>query len=346
MIPSSSHAALLLLVVSFCALGSWANTFKATGSRWRFEWYSLDFSIGALLVGIVAAYTLGTIGGELSFSDRMLVAGYTKQAWELAGGVFFNVGNMLLLAAVSLLGLAAAFPLSIATALIVAALVNIRGHHSWLLAAGALVMLLAVYSIRKAFGALYQAIAIKPGTEVKTDARFRSKTPAQRGRRGMWIAILSGVPFGLVYGMISSSMQGDFGVGPYAGLLLFASGMVISTLFLNIFFLNVAITGPMSSHRPYRSGTMKQHLLGLLGGIIWAVGMLALFIAIYMLPQIELSPVIACVLPLASVLLMVFWGWAVWKEFPGEAVGARSALALGGLSYACGLVLLGFGFGR
>ena len=48
-------------------LGSWINTFKATGNRWRFELFSIDFAVGALLISLLAAYTLGTLGADLEF---------------------------------------------------------------------------------------------------------------------------------------------------------------------------------------------------------------------------------------------------------------------------------------
>ena len=99
-LPTTWLSALFFLVLSFICLGSWANTFKASGSRWRFELFSIDFAVGALIFSLLAAYTLGTLGADLGFSDRMLVAGRTNQALGIAAGALFALGNMLLLAAV------------------------------------------------------------------------------------------------------------------------------------------------------------------------------------------------------------------------------------------------------
>ena len=160
-LPTTYVSALLLLVLSFLALGSWINTFKLAGKHWRFELFSIDFAIGALLLAVIAAFTLGSLGSDLAFTDRMLVAGHTAQAIMIGAGFIFNLGNMLLLAAASLLGLAGAFPLSIGVALIVA---SCFGFHSgnWLFLISGIVLLgVAVFLDANACRARAQANAKK-----------------------------------------------------------------------------------------------------------------------------------------------------------------------------------------
>src|SRR5579875_3253920 len=112
-LPVTYVPVLILLIASLFCLGAWINTFKAAGAKWRFELFAIDFSIGGLLVVLIAAFTLGTLGSDLAFSDRMLVAGRTAQALAIIAGAVFNLGNMLLLAAVGLIGISTAFPLTI-----------------------------------------------------------------------------------------------------------------------------------------------------------------------------------------------------------------------------------------
>src|SRR5215218_2828910 len=103
-LPTTYAVALLLLVFSMICWGSWANTFKLA-RNWRFELYYFDFSVGVLLTGVIAALTFGSWGDDLSFMDNLLIAGRHQVAYAITAGLIFNLGNMLLLAAVSLTGM-------------------------------------------------------------------------------------------------------------------------------------------------------------------------------------------------------------------------------------------------
>src|SRR3954469_18418950 len=78
-IPSTYASTLLLLILSMACWGSWANTLKLTGNQWRFELFYFDYSFGVLLASVIAAFTFGTMGADMTFQDRMLVAGHLKQ---------------------------------------------------------------------------------------------------------------------------------------------------------------------------------------------------------------------------------------------------------------------------
>src|SRR5436305_14374877 len=99
-LPTTYATALLLTIVSMICWGSLANTFKLT-KKWRFELFYFDYSFGVLLLALVAAFTFGTMGDELSFVDNLSIAGKRQMAWAVAAGVVFNLANMLLVAAIS-----------------------------------------------------------------------------------------------------------------------------------------------------------------------------------------------------------------------------------------------------
>src|SRR6202051_2920799 len=99
-LPATYNSALLLIILSMICWGSWANTFKLSG-KWRFELFYYDYSLGVLLAAIVAAYTFGSMGPDLSFSDNLLIALRRNMAYAGAAGVVFNPAHMLLGAAVS-----------------------------------------------------------------------------------------------------------------------------------------------------------------------------------------------------------------------------------------------------
>src|SRR5580700_9371338 len=116
-LPATYNSALLLIILSMICWGSWANTFKLSG-KWRFELFYYDYSLGVLLAAIMAAYTFGSMGADLSFSDNMIIALRRNMVYALGAGVVFNLANMLLVAAISVAGMAVAFPVGIGLALV------------------------------------------------------------------------------------------------------------------------------------------------------------------------------------------------------------------------------------
>ncbi len=332
-LPTTWLSAFLFLVLALVCLGSWANTFKATGSSWRFELFSIDFAVGALLFSLIAAYTLGTLGSELGFSDRMLVAGRMNQALGLVAGAVFALGNMLLLAAISLLGMSAAFPLCIGSAVAVAALIQFHGAQGLWLAAGVLSLMVAVV--------LDIAAIRRNKAPVRAGAAKGPPKKAPTSTRGIIVGIISGVVLGCFFVIIQRGFRGDFGLGPYAGVLLVSIALLVSTIVLNLYFMNIAISGGPIGFSAYFTGQPHQHFLGFAGGAVWALGMLAQGLAMSAPAPVNLNSALFAVVPLASVLLAMFWGLTKWKEYPGSAktlVVASAALFLGGV------VLVGVAF--
>src|SRR5258708_40193036 len=99
-IPTTYAAALLLTILTMLCWGSWTNTFKLTG-KWRFRLFYYDYALGVLIAAIVAAFTFGSMGAGLSFSDNLAIAGKRNMACGLAAAVVFNLANMLLVPAIS-----------------------------------------------------------------------------------------------------------------------------------------------------------------------------------------------------------------------------------------------------
>src|SRR3954471_14385785 len=99
LVPTTYLAAVLVTILSLICWGSWANTQKLVG-KWRFELFYFDYSFGVLLTAMIAAFTFGSMNsGELSVMDSFAIAGNRKIAYGLAGGVVFNLANMLLVSA-------------------------------------------------------------------------------------------------------------------------------------------------------------------------------------------------------------------------------------------------------
>jgi glucose uptake protein len=338
-LPTTWLSAFLLLTLSFICLGSWANTFKVAGNRWRFELFSIDFAVGALVVALIAAYTLGTLGADLGFSDQMLVSGRTNQALGIVAGAVFALGNMLLLAAVSMLGMSTAFPLCIGSAVIVGALFQFRSAHIPSLAAGVALLVCAV--ILTALAIRLSKSAVRPPAP-PPGVRTSDRKPSS-WTKGLIIGIISGLALGCSFPIALRGFRGDFGLGPYAGLLLMTIALLVSTLVLDLYFMNIAIAGGPIGFGAYFNGQPRQHFLGFAGGALWAIGMLALGLALSAPASIELDAINKTIIPLASVALAVFWGFVKWKEFsttpkPGRA---RAFLAAATVAFLAGVALVG-----
>jgi glucose uptake protein len=356
--PTTWLSAFLLLLLSLGCLASWPNTFKRTG-RWRFELFACDFALGALLFSLIAAYTLGTLGAALGFGDRLLVAARTDQALAVLAGGCFALANMLFLSSVSLIGMAAAFPLSVGTACAVIALAGWKGNNLILMPAGVALVIVTVIldamAIRKrgaALGAAAAAASAHAQTEAQESATSRNlkssakNKPAKRWRistKGIWVGIISGIALGICLPIIYNSTYSEFGLGAYAGLLLFSLGLFGATLGLNVYFMNIAIHGGPLGFSAYFNGNLQQHLWGFTGGATWAAGALALGLALSVPAPNGLSTAVSFIVPSLAVLLAMFWGLAFWKEYATAPANAKQMLFLSGAAFVAGVVLLGFG---
>ena len=159
-LPTTYLAALLLLIGSMLCWGSWANTQKLAG-KWRFELFYYDYSIGVVICALVAAYTFGELlPKELTFSDNLLIASKRQIAWAVAAGMVFNLANLLLVAAISVAGMAVAFPISIGLALVIGTVwsysLNPQGNPT-LLFGGALLVVVAIMVDAFAYSAYLEA---------------------------------------------------------------------------------------------------------------------------------------------------------------------------------------------
>jgi glucose uptake protein len=381
-LPATYTTVLILLCVSLFCLGTWINAFKAAGSKWRFELFSIDFGLGALIAAIAAAYTLGVLGSDLGFSDRLLVAGRTAQALALLAGAVFNLGNMLLLACVSLLGIASAFPLCIGIALIVSSCFDFRPPGMYYFLAGDILILITVFlelragRLREAAMAVNKPPAPKPhsatahvehipakATVAAAHATNPLKTPSHRtssGRsrsskraaskpisrrtvRGITAGLVGGTALGFFTILLQNSLPGDIGLGPYAAMLLFAIGVFGSTIVYNFYFLNIAIEGQSLTFASYFQGTKGQHVLGVLAGVMCMAGLLAATIAVQSSSPAEMPKLLQILLPLLCVPLACFYAVTFWKELRVPAK-SRFALLLGLVLFLCSLGLFAYGF--
>ncbi len=357
MIPSTYAVALLLAVLSMVCWGSWANTLKLSG-KWRFELYYFDYSIGVLIAATIAAFTFGSIDGPttdlagpaFSFVDNLSVASKTQMAYALAAGVIFNLANILLVAAISVAGLSVAFPVGIGLALIVGTVLNhiIRpsGNPVYVFSGMALILLaiVATAMAHAAYNASSRPVAAAEEIKTVPGARAIHRPAAKSGKagplKGILLSLAAGILMGLFYPLVELSKKSDLGLGPYAAAFLFAVGVFLSTPVFNIFFMNMPVEGAPLGLRDYFQGSGRQHLLGLLGGIIWTIGCIANFVASSTPKSVNVGPATSYAMGQGATLVSTLWGLLIWKEFAGAQGGVRTRLILMFVLFVAGLALL------
>ena len=350
-IPTTYAAALLLMILSMLCWGSWANTFKLVG-KWRFELFYYDYSLGVLLAAVVAAYTFGSIGNDLTFSDNLLVAGKRNMAFALAGGAVFNLANMLLVAAISIAGLAVAFPVGIGLALVIGVIWNyiLNPQGNKLLLAGGVVLVAgAIVVDAMAYGA--HARSRKPATLPPEPApaqrgRTKSSAPARSssgGAKGIILSLVSGVLMGSFYPLVQIGMNGGVeagGLGPYTVAFFFACGVFASTFVYNLYFTNLPVEGEPISPLAYFRGNFRQHALGIVGGLIWCTGGIANFVAASAPQSVQIGPAISYAIGQGATMVSALWGLLVWKEFAGAAPRVKMLVAIMLILFVAGLALV------
>ncbi len=352
MTPSTYGIALLLSIVSMICWGSWANTFKLSG-KWRFELFYFDYAAGVLIAAVIAAFTFGSMGSELSFMDNLLIAGKSKMAWAFAAGVIFNLANMLLVAAISIAGMAVAFPVGIGLALVIGVVLNHflnpQGNPMYLAAGVALVVLAIIFDAvayaRHARSQRERAFAAATPTAPVT-APSRSRTAPKKAAvqntsiKGIAISLVSGVLMGSFYPMVEMAKGEEIGLLPYAIAFFFALGVFLSTFVFNIYFMNLPVVGEPVALGQYFQGSFKQHTLGVTGGLIWCAGAIANFVAASAPKEVHVGPAISYAIGQGATLISALWGLLVWREFAGAVPRVKMLLAIMLILFVSGLALI------
>lgn len=327
-VVESYPAAVLFCIVTMLCWGSWANAQKAVGQRWRFELFYWDYVFGVVLAALLFAFTLGSTGsGGRSFLADLAQADPSNIGLALLGGVIFNAANILLVAAIALSGMAVAFPVGIGLALVLGVVVNYVAEP----AGNPVVLFVGVALIVAA---------------ILLDAMAYAKLPGQKtsnGRKGLLLAVLCGILMGYFYRFVAAAMPSpeQFGempagkLSPYTAMVCFSLGILLSNFVLNTAIMLRPFSGKPVPLNDYFKGTIRDHLWGIVGGMIWAVGMTLSIVAAG-----KASFAISYGLGQGATMVAAFWGVFVWREFRDAPRGTAILLALMFVGYLAGLTLI------
>ena len=322
----SYFVAVLMCLITMLCWGSWANTQKMASKKWAFQLFYWDYSLGVLILSLILAFTMGSTGDEgRSFLTDLGQADGKAIGSALLGGVVFNLANLLIVVAINIAGMAVAFPIGIGLALVIGVVVNYvatpLGNP----------MVLFIGVILVAIAIVLDAIAYRKSSGGKMSTTTK----------GIVISILGGILMGFFYRFVAASMVSDFAVPeagkltPYTASVIFAVGLLLSNFAWNTFFMYKPVSGEKATYSDYfRKGDAKLHMIGILGGIIWSLGMTLNIIA-----SGQAGFAISYGLGQGATLIAALWGVFVWKEF-GKAEGLKGILTTMFLFYLAGLALI------
>jgi glucose uptake protein len=317
--PHTYPVALLMMLVSMLCWGSWANTEKID-KTWRFGLYYWDYMWGIVACALLFGLTLGRTNpaASVSFFHNLDSASARSLVEAFAGGMIFNLGNLLLVAAISVVGMAVAFPLGAGLALVIGAVLNYivsPAGNRLLLFGGILLICAAIASNAMVYRGLSKS--------------------AKAGTKGIVLSLLCGVVIGLFYPFVTKALTGENHLGPYTVYFVFALGALASNFPLNYAFMRHPVSGSPLSPRDHFHGGRTVHSWGVLGGLIWGAGTICSFVAAFT-PTI--GPATSFSLSEGNTMISAIWGVFAWKEFRGANAEVKRLLALMFTLFVLGLV--------
>jgi glucose uptake protein len=318
--PDKCGAFALMFVTMFC-WGSWANAFSFCRGKYRFELFYWDYAAGVFLGMLALCACLGP--QSQVFHGAMAP---DRAGWALLSGAVFNIGNVLLVAAISLTGLAVAFPVCIGLALLIGV-----GVSWWInpaveakyMAVGGLLILASMFMDAAAYRAMAKQTVFS--------------------LRGLIIAIIGGVFMGafppcLQKAIVAAKALDQSPLDPYAASVMMAAGIVVCTLLTNYVLMRRPIAGgPPVAMAEYFRAPAKFHLLGLIGGAAWGVGSVLNFIA-----SGKVGMAVAYAFGTGGVLVAALWGVFLWREFVGAPRRSYLYLLAMFVLFLAGIAVIGY----
>ena len=251
------------MICSMLCWGSWPNTFKFS-KKWRYELYCFDFSLGAVVAALVIALTLGTLGFDgFSFFDDVRHAGLRQDFWAIVAGGVFNLANMLILAAISIAGMAVALPIGMGLALVTGVILSYAGNPS-----GNRAMLFGGMAI--IVGAIivdvlaYRSYALQRSRLAAREGRAR-QVRRSMSTKCIVISLVGGALMAAVFPLLGNAMSTEIGLGPYSTTCLFTVGIFFSTFVFNLVLMNLPLEGSPIEHYGVLQGESEEPFAGYCG---------------------------------------------------------------------------------
>jgi glucose uptake protein len=164
--------------------------------------------------------------------------------------------------------------------------------------------------------------------------------------KGIVLSVVCGVLMGFFYRWVAGSMPANLAdlalpseagkLTPYTALVLFALGLFVSNFVFNTIVMAKPFVGePVPFGDYFKKGNPRLHLIGILGGVIWGVGM-----SFSILAGDSAGYAISYGLGQGATMVAVLWGVFIWKEFKAAPKGTEKLLGLMFVFFVIGLALI------
>jgi glucose uptake protein len=324
-IVTSYTLAVLFCVITMLCWGSWANTQKLAGKTWRYEFFYWDYVAGVLILSLIFAFTLGSIGENgRGFITDLAQADIRNIGSAFLGGIIFNAANILLSTAIAIAGMSVAFPIGIGLALVLGVIINYIGSQK----GDPLFLFLGV-------GLITIAIIINALAFSKASSGSQKVTS-----KGILVSISAGLLMSFFYRFIAASMDLDNFISPAAGkmtpytaVFIFSLGVFISNFLFNTLLMKKPISGDPTNYKALFKGKPAIHLVGILGGMIWGIGNSFSLIAAG-----KAGAAISYGLGQGATLVAALWGVFIWKEFKDSPKSTGAMLSVMFILFVAGII--------
>jgi glucose uptake protein len=327
----SYQVAVFMCVITMICWGSWANTQKLASKEWRFQLFYWDYCIGVLLLTLIFAFTLGSTGTEgRSFLNDLRQADGKYIGYAMLGGLVFNIANILLVAAIDIAGMAVAFPVGIGLALVIGVITTYMDRPS----GNPTLLFIGV--------ACVAAAIILDAMAYKRLSSSGQKTPV----KGIVLSVICGILMGQFFRFVAWAMPEKLAdinnplsagmLTPYTALVFFALGLFLSNFVVNTIVMKKPFVGePVPLNDYFTKGSAWLHAVGIIGGMIWAVGM-----SFAILAGDRAGYAISYGLGQGATMVAALWGVFIWREFKNAPQGTNSLLGPMFVLFVVGLALI------
>jgi glucose uptake protein len=123
---------------------------------------------------------------------------------------------------------------------------------------------------------------------------------------------------------------------PYSAVFIFSLGILASNFLWNSIFMYKPVKGNKVTYGEYFSkGNPKLHMIGILGGIIWCIGM-----SFSMIASGKAGFAISYGLGQGATMIAAAWGVFIWREFGNAPKGTNKLLLAMFLFFIVGLSII------